>query len=162
MDISFKFVQNKVFRLPHVLPQHCITSELHIEKPSKVFSRWNMTKVFRVTEHVCFCIIVHRLRDYQPPHPDLSGGPPSRRGVVPRAGTRSLQSLRQRHPFAFIAAAPTGGGDGDIYERRICTHAHAAAIIVIYNTLDAGVHLLLIFRPDPLKRSCELNTVRWV
>ncbi|XDV46401.1 hypothetical protein PO909_014299 [Leuciscus waleckii] len=70
----------------------------------------------------------------EPPRPAFSGGPA-------RARTKSIQSLRQRHPFAFtIRVAPMGGrggGDRDIYERRICTHAHAAAIIVIYGTLDA-------------------------
>lgn len=46
--------------------------------------------------------------------------------------TPTATSLRLHHQ-----SGPYGGGDRDIYERRICTHAHAAAIIVIYGTLDA-------------------------
>lgn len=131
---------------------------------------------------VC-CGAAARLRA-SPFGPALSGRPPTRgseRGDVPRARTSGTQSRRQRHPFAItIREAPfrvvRGVGEdlwggvgcvcvcvrGDIYERSVHTHAHAAAIPLIYCRRTVGrsrvVHLLLIFSPqaDPSKCSSEL------
>lgn len=53
---------------------------------------------------------------------------------------------RQRHPFAIsIREAPLGwvggeeGEEGDIYERSAHTHAHVAALLLIYCRPDCGM-----------------------
>lgn len=91
------------------------------------------------------------------PRPAFSGGPA-------RARTKSIQSLRQRHPFAFtIRVAPMGGGGTEIFMSGAFTHTPMRLPSLWYTARwtqrwSLPVHLLLIFGPgpDPWKCSCEL------
>ncbi len=91
-------------------------------------------------------------------------GQRSAEGLPHRACAASIQSLRQRHPFAFtIRVAPIGGDRGEIFMSGAFAHTPMRLPSRWYTARwtqrwSLPVHLLLIFgpSPDPWKCSCEL------
>lgn len=79
---------------------------------------------------------------------------------VPRARIRSTQSLSN-----ILSPSPSEGplwGDGDIYEQHVQTHAHAAAIPLIYYRLDYGMEPYSSSHPIPESdpwETCRLDLI---
>lgn len=94
----------------------------------------------------------------------LSGRPPTRAlsaGMCPGPGAGALN-----HPDSdILSPSPSEGplwGDGDIYEQHVQTHAHAAAIPLIYYRLDYGMEPYSSSHPIPESdpwETCRLDLI---